>query len=507
MRGGIWIVGLAVVLMGSCLPALAQDKEQRVAKSHWPFAARSEEQGSYESVSAREPEAKLRNAFIDQAVRDTLVYCLQGFRCGDSCASLMILNISDPANPKFVSRLRFHGGAESGYELKSYGDYVYVMVTAPDEQFIFYVIDVSDPTLPSIVGSYPLSTYASCFDVVDSLAFVTHGSPNSGDIVNAVHILNVSVPSQMSLVSKIPTEYGLGHIRVNGDHAFAPAMLDMYALDIANVAEGRVISHLSTGYDPIRLDVQKGDSLVYVADADIMWPDYWSAFTVINVADPENLQLMGQYSIFGAVLDVKAQGHWGFLSNGSCGLRIFNVSDPTTPEGVATYDIPEFAGLITIWDSLLVLPDIGPFVFDMEGLSCYPPVIGPGDPQPGDLLILSIADPANPRLLGFYSPTEQDPTGVDNVEPELLPTTFSLYQNYPNPFNPGTMIEFDLPTRGEVQLTVYNLLGQEVTRLVQSRSAGHHTIQLNMKDQASGVYFYELRAGDYSGTGKMLLLK
>jgi hypothetical protein len=511
MRGGIWIVGLAIVLMGSCLPALAQDKEQRVAKSRWPFAAGSG------SVEVRSPvtaadSALWRNGIVDLAVRDTLVYCLQGGMCGDSCASMLILNISDPAHPRFLSRIRFHGGAVSGWDMKLYGDYGYLIIEAPDYRFWLYLVDVSNPASPFIAGRYRLPPFANYVDVLDNTAYVTHGGPDYGDSVNAILVLDVRDPASISQVGWIPTDSGLYSMVVRDDYSFATNFYTIYALDITDPLQGRVVGKVSTGYHPGRFDFVSGDSMVYVADRDVIWPESYSAFTVLNVADPEHPAIVSQYPVFGSVLDVKAQGHWGFLSNGSCGLQIIDVSDPANPDIIARFQLPSsssaysFAGQIAIYDTILVFADVGPYVFDMEGLSCYP-WYNPDGPHPGDLTILGISDPANPNLLGYYSPPDEDPTGVDDVETELLPTTFALYQNYPNPFNPGTVIEFDLPTRSDVQLTVYNLLGQEVTQLVQSRSAGHHTIQLNMRDQASGVYFYELRAGDYSGTGKMLLLK
>ncbi|MBN1212838.1 MAG: DUF4397 domain-containing protein [candidate division Zixibacteria bacterium] len=89
-----------------------------------------------------------------------------------------------------------------------------------------------------------------------------------------------------------------------------------------------------------------------------------------------------------------------------------------------------------------------------------------------------------------------------------LPDQFGLNQNYPNPFNPSTIISFNLPTAANVNLTVYNLLGQQVTTLVnESISAGQHQVEFNASNLASGIYFYKLDAGSFSDTKKMILLK
>ncbi len=97
-------------------------------------------------------------------------------------------------------------------------------------------------------------------------------------------------------------------------------------------------------------------------------------------------------------------------------------------------------------------------------------------------------------------------TDVDDKD--LLPGQFSLAQNYPNPFNPSTQIRFTLPTRADVSLTIYNLLGQVVaTPVNQTMSAGEHVVNWEANDQAAGVYLYRLTASGFSESKKMILLK
>ncbi|MCX7984818.1 MAG: T9SS type A sorting domain-containing protein, partial [Bacteroidetes bacterium] len=97
---------------------------------------------------------------------------------------------------------------------------------------------------------------------------------------------------------------------------------------------------------------------------------------------------------------------------------------------------------------------------------------------------------------------------VTDVESVNLPYTFSLEQNYPNPFNPATTINFTIGKSSNVKLVVYNLLGQKVATLVDTRmDAGQHTIIFDGAHLASGVYFYKLEAGDFRAVKKMLLLK
>ncbi len=88
------------------------------------------------------------------------------------------------------------------------------------------------------------------------------------------------------------------------------------------------------------------------------------------------------------------------------------------------------------------------------------------------------------------------------------PFSFSLDQNYPNPFNPSTMISYTLPAASTVKLSVYNVLGQEVANLVnENQTAGSHNVTFNASNLSSGVYFYTIKAGNFTETKKMSLLK
>lgn len=89
-----------------------------------------------------------------------------------------------------------------------------------------------------------------------------------------------------------------------------------------------------------------------------------------------------------------------------------------------------------------------------------------------------------------------------------LPAGYTLYQNVPNPFNPTTSIEFVLPVASDIELAVYNVIGQKVATLVKGYyEAGEYSIQWNAANSSSGVYFYRLKADRFSETMKMILLK
>jgi hypothetical protein len=93
---------------------------------------------------------------------------------------------------------------------------------------------------------------------------------------------------------------------------------------------------------------------------------------------------------------------------------------------------------------------------------------------------------------------------------------FELYQNYPNPFNPSTSIQYAVSSRQFVSLKVYDVIGNQVATLVnEEKPAGEYEVEFSaiggpessIKDLASGIYFYQLRAGDFVQTRKMILMK
>jgi hypothetical protein len=89
-----------------------------------------------------------------------------------------------------------------------------------------------------------------------------------------------------------------------------------------------------------------------------------------------------------------------------------------------------------------------------------------------------------------------------------FPSSYTLNQNYPNPFNPTTNIEFQIPKSEFVTLTIYNVKGQKVKRLLGQRlNPGVHQCRFDGNDLSSGIYYYQLTAGEYQSVKKMILLR
>ena len=96
---------------------------------------------------------------------------------------------------------------------------------------------------------------------------------------------------------------------------------------------------------------------------------------------------------------------------------------------------------------------------------------------------------------------------------ETIPNTYNLHYNYPNPFNPITTLCYFLPEQTHVTLTVYDLMGREINRLVNTtQDAGYKTIPWDGTDSygrpvSAGLYLYQIRTSNHTSVGKMALLK
>ena len=210
--------------------------------------------------------------------------------------------------------------------------------------------------------------------------------------------------------------------------------------------------------------VDKGDKLDNVTDED---------------GNPRTMTLLGNY------LD----DHLKVLAYSTSRAR--TVGDGTEGDlDHVTYELTEGETLpstVTFYLSLANLP----------GTSMDPELLN---------VVCGFPDEANPITVSTSA------LGVDDNE--SIPDYFALHQNYPNPFNPSTQISFDVPQGAEhIMLNVYNILGQNVSTLVNGvMNPGQYTMEWNATDEvgnpvASGIYFYELRSASFTARKKMLLIR
>jgi hypothetical protein len=141
---------------------------------------------------------------------------------------------------------------------------------------------------------------------------------------------------------------------------------------------------------------------------------------------------------------------------------------------------------------------------------------GVSDATDGELFSIMVASNDADALKSITAQTAMNAEGLSpmgDVEFVELPETFNLSQNYPNPFNPTTTIQYQLPENVGVEVAVYDVQGRLVRSLVnQEQQAGTYTVQWDGRNSmgtqvASGVYVYQIRAGTFISTKRMVLVK
>ncbi|MFZ2324569.1 MAG: T9SS type A sorting domain-containing protein, partial [Ignavibacteriaceae bacterium] len=131
-----------------------------------------------------------------------------------------------------------------------------------------------------------------------------------------------------------------------------------------------------------------------------------------------------------------------------------------------------------------------PFIFDSYQYTYVPANVSTGTYYIDDLRIAT------------FSPTDVE------QEDNQMPNSFALEQNYPNPFNPTTQIKFSVPQASNVKIIITDILGREVTTLVNDNlAAGNYSVNFNASSVSSGVYFYTLITDNFKQSKKMILMK
>ncbi len=193
----------------------------------------------------------------------------------------------------------------------------------------------------------------------------------------------------------------------------------------------------------------------------------------------------------GTVVDVRALeltfgGSFGKLVSVEKGALLQNVEAPVVIMDRSTVNSANV--------------DLAIFGADVEGLNAEGEILTLRFEGRADVQLSS----ANVRNSGNNSMKIE----ITNSNITAVPTSFALDQNYPNPFNPTTIISYQLPEQQYVNVVIFNMLGEEVSTLVNEvKEAGYHKVEWSGSNLTSGVYFYRIEAGDFVSVKKMMLMK
>ena len=379
------------------------------------------------------------------------VYTVGGYSYLCAGGALVILNVSNPANPLEIGSTNIPG---LPYAIYVSGGYAYVV----GEYESLWVVDISNPTTPNVVGQcddldwpvdvHVVGNYAYVADEDEGLWVIDISNPATPNVVGqcddldwavGVHVvgnyayvadedeglwvIDISNPTTPNVVGLCDTLDEPLDVHVVGSYAYvADEDEGLWVIDISNPTTPNVVGLCDTLDEP--LDVHVVGSYAYVLDED---EGLW-VIDVSNPIIPNVVGQVGQYDEFGWPLDVHVAGSYAYVADEDQGLHVIDVSNPATPNVVGFYGTPGYPYEVYVYGNYAYVADsYGLRVMDVSDPS-EPTDIGfydtPGRARDvcvvGDyayvaswgLHVIDVSDPSNPDQVGFCD-TPVSPTGID----------------------------------------------------------------------------------------------
>ena len=386
---------------------------------------------------------------------------------GPPNSGLFIVDVSDAENPVKVAQTN----KVTGFDIKSWKHYAYCIngANAPGQ-----IVDLSQIDKPTVVGEIP----AAHNMITTPGGYLILSNPGV-----RIYDLNQN-PTAPPLVWQ--DFKGDGHdIAVINDRLYDfHGRLGTYIYDFKNpkapVLLGTIefpgIKYNHSGW------VSKDGNYLYICDELAIHPT--PDITIWDISDLSNPKKVGEYAEPGATIhNLYIIDDYAYISYYTAGFRILDISDPINPVVAGSFDSSFLTG---------------------EG---YDGAFGTDPFSPSGRILVS--DAQNGLFVLSFDGLKSDVVDYTGS----LPDHFTLSANYPNPFNPSTRIDFTVPVKSKVELTVFNILGQPVTSLVDKvHEPGPYSVEWNGLNDAnlqvpSGIYFYRLKTKSFTQTKRMILLK
>ena len=363
-------------------------------------------------------------------------------------------------------------------DIKTYGHYAYVTNEMYGTNEGLMILDLQYlPDSVRFVGSYEISpdirSHNLSIDVATGYAYIEES--------NGWLILDLADPEN-------PVDVGIisapGHdIMVRNDTAYvAEGWGSIFSIwDVTSKAHPQELVSIaspSNGYLHNIWPTEDGNYVLTTEETDNRTVKIW------DISDLNNVNLVAEYLAPNDLAhNVHIEGDYAFISHYTSGVVVLDIHDPTDPVEVAIYDTyaqndnSVFAGCWGVY------------------------------PHTANGMVFTSS------IEGYLHIFQFNDIDIDVDAETALPGAFVLHQNYPNPFNPVTTLRYDLPENSYVNVTVYDMLGRAVKTLVNStQDAGLKSVVWNAANDygnpvSAGVYLYQIRAGDFVQTRKMVLLK
>ncbi|MFQ5584026.1 MAG: choice-of-anchor B family protein, partial [Calditrichia bacterium] len=358
----------------------------------------------------------------------------------DNFLGLFIVDVTDPANPFIASQV----STVPGFDVKVWQHYVYTVNGGGNGQG--GIVDISDPAHPQVVGSFPSSHNI----IISDAGYMFAEFPGL-----KIYDLNPDPASPVLLWQKTTND---GHdATVVGNRLFDfHGYSGTFVYDIQNISAPQLqttindpaISYHHSGW------VSPNGQFLYICDELAHHPG--ADITIWDIGNTGNPQRVGDFADPNAIVhNFIVRGNYAFVSYYTAGLRVFDISDPSTLSLVAEFDTaPQSSGE------------------NFRGAFGVYPFTNSGN--------IYVSDWDNGLFV--FSFTDSNVTGIP-PHGGNIPSDFALRQNYPNPFNPETTIVFEIPQATSVEIDIYNMLGQKIRTLIsESLAEGTYPVKWDGKD-------------------------
>jgi choice-of-anchor B domain-containing protein len=481
-------------------------------------------------------------------------YALLGVENGTS-----IINVTNPINPVEVTFIP--GGSQSVWrDIKTWGTYAYVVSDFTSDGL--QIIDLSQlPTTATLVNQITTwFTRAHNIYIDNGYAYVI-GTEGGG----GMHILDLSNPVNPTRTFYYTGSNYIHDVYVWNDTAYAAAEDSYDLINVTNKNNPQLISVSLTlpgiyahsgwltenkryfvGTEEFNVrDITVWD-LVDRSSWNLAVPTwslqnssiihnlfilgnyahisyYTSGYVVLDITDPTNPQVAGQYDTYPSNNSGNYAGAWGcypFLPSGNTlvsdmqtGLYVVHF-DGMVPVELSSFTAEVADENVTLkWTTSSEKNNQGFEIQKRSETEYYTIGFVEGNGTTTDISNYAYTDKNVESGTYYYRLKQVDFDGSSEYSDEIFveitsPADFVLEQNFPNPFNPATNIRFNLPTTDFVNISVYNLVGEKVSELVNGElQQGEHNLTFNASELPSGIYIAKLSAGNFNQSIKMTLLK
>ena len=462
---------------------------------------------------------------------------------------LGVVDISNPSQPTFLGNF---GLNMNGRGLAVWGSYCYMA----DAIYGLVIYDINNQAVPKAIMY--LIPYGYGIDISGDYAYIASG--HSG-----LHLFNISDPANISKAGYYyyGSEGQTNDVKVSGNYAYvANGWGGLSILDISSPSKPIEVGHFKSSN---AYGIAIRDNFVYLTDGD------QCLLKIIDISNPQTPSETGQLKLKSNFLtDVFIKDSYAYIAADSAGIYIVDISNPTSPKEVGFLNTEGNAYQIATNGNYIYVADGGSFTGKPHGLSIID-ISNPSKPfevgrmynnsfirgvstkgnflyvlgqnySPWKMYIVDITNPYSPVEKGYFfgestnefiSTASQvyikdnyayvaSTNGLYIIRNDLLTDTkneeyqvnnYKLDQNYPNPFNPTTTINYSIPQASFVTIKVYDVLGHEITTLVNGeKPAGNYEVKFSVETRRgeslpSGIYFYSLQAGSYYAVKKLVVLK